>query len=88
MSEEKRKEEGQLVYEEKRKVMEAVVEARRVLEVVAAGRRLGMMPVAAEFVKGSSWSVPKKQMSVEIRPKKNPCWHCKKAGADCIWVTE
>ena len=79
----RKEEEGRRALEQKRKEMEA----KRVLEQAAAGGRLGMMPAAAEFEQGSSRSAPRSQMSVEV-PLKNPCWRCKKSGANCVRVKE
>ena len=79
----RKEEEGRKVFEQKRKEMEA----KKALEQAAAGGRLGMMPAVAEFEQGSSRSAPRSQVSVEM-PTKNPCWHCKKSGANCIRVKE
>ena len=81
----RKEEEDQKAFEQKRKEMEA----KKALEKAAASGRLGMMPAAvAEFVQGSSWLVPRSQVSVEMAPTKNPCWCCKKSGANCIRVKE
>ena len=79
----RKEEEGRKAFEQKRKEMEA----KKALEQAAAGGRLGMMPAASEFEQGSSRSAPRCQMLVEI-PLKNPCWRCKKSGANCVRVKE
>ena len=80
----RKEEEGRKAFEQKRKEMEA----KKALEQAVASGRLGMMPAATEFVQGSSWSAPRSQVSVEMAPTKNPCWCCKKSGANCIRVKE
>ena len=79
----RKEEEGWRAFEQKRKEMEA----KKALEQAAAGGRLGMMPAAAEFEQGSSRLAPRSQVSVEVLLK-NPCWRCKKSGADCVRVKE
>ena len=64
------------------------MEAKKALEQAVASGRLGMMPAAIEFVQGLSRSAPKSQVLVEMAPTKNPCWCCKKSGANCIRVKE
>ena len=79
----RKEEEGRKAFEQKRKEMEA----KKALEQAAAGGRLGMMPAATEFEQGSSRSAPRRQVSVDV-PLKNPCWRCKKSGANCVRVKE
>ena len=79
----RKEEEGRRALEQKRKEMEA----KRALEQAAAGGRLGMMPAVADFEQGSSRSAPRRQVSVDV-PLKNPCWRCKKSGANCVRVKE